>query len=109
MLQTLFGSKKKEQILLYLAARKEGYAREIAKYYSSSLSPFQRQLDRLEMGGILLSKSFGKTRIYYFNPRFPFLKELIVLLEKAIQFLPAGEREELLMVRKRPRRKGKPL
>ncbi len=109
MLEIIFGSKNKSQVLLYLAAKKQGYAREIAKYYGSSLSPIQNQLDNLEIGGVLTSKSFGKTRMYYFNPRYAFIKELNELLKKAIQFLPIAEREKLLFIRKRPRRKGKPL
>ncbi len=109
MLETIFTSKNKEKILLYIEARKEGYAREIAKYYSCGLSPIQAQLEKLEIGGLLSSRSIGKTRVYYFNPRYPFLKEIRALLAKAIQFLPASEQERLLVFRRRPRRKGKPL
>lgn len=109
MLETLITPRTKELILLYLWSRKEGYAREIAKYYNSSLSPIQNQMDKLEFGGILSSKSIGKTRIYYFNPRYPFFKELAKLIEKAFQFLPSDEKEKLILTRKRPRRKGKPL
>jgi hypothetical protein len=109
MLESLFTSKTKEQILLFIAARNEGYAREISKFYDKSLSLFQNQLDKLEFGNILYSKRIGKTLMYYFNPRYPFLKELKSLLEKAIEFLPDKEREKLTIIRKRPRRKGKPL
>ena len=109
MLETIFSSKGKEHVLLYLAARKEGYAREIARYYNTSLSPIQNQLDKLETGGVLSSKAVGKTRIYFFNPRYPFFKELNGLLEKALLFLPKEQQEKLFMARKRPRRKGKPL
>ena len=109
MLETVFGSKNKEKVLLFLTARKEGYAREIAKYYSSSLSPIQNQLEKLEIGGVVTSRLRGKTRVYQFNPRYPFLNELTVLLEKSITFIQKEEQERLLLSRKRPRRKGKPL
>ncbi|MBN2410855.1 winged helix-turn-helix transcriptional regulator [candidate division KSB1 bacterium] len=109
MLEALIGSKVREQILVYLTGRQEGYAREIAAYYQSSLSPFQIQLERLENGNILVGKNSGKTRIYTFNPRYPFLNELKKLLEKTITFLPVKEQENLLIVRKRPRRKNKSL
>ena len=82
MLEALFGSKVREQVLIFLAGRQEGYAREIAKYYQSSLSPIQNQLERLETGNILVGKNSGKTRIYTFNPRYPFLNELKKLLDK---------------------------
>ena len=109
MLEKLFGSKNSEKVLLYIAGRKEGYAREIAEYYKTSLSPVQNQLDKLEDASVLVSKLAGKTRIYSFNPRYAFGKELINLLEKAITFLPKNEQDSLLKPRKRPRRKGKPL
>ena len=109
MLEIILGSKSKEQILLYISAGNEGYAREIAKYYNTNLSPIQNLLDKLENNNVLVSKIFGKTRLYYFNPRYPFLKELTTLLDKTISFLPNEEKEKLLMVRKRPRRKNKPI
>ncbi len=109
MLEKIFGSKNREKVLLYILGRKEGYAREIAVYYDSSLSPIQKQLDNLEAASVLASRLAGKTRIYFFNARYPFINELSALLRKATDFLPQNERERLLNYRKRPRRKGKPL
>jgi hypothetical protein len=63
----------------------------------------------LELGGILVSFSKGRTRLYSFNPRYPFLKELKGILDKALSFYPESEREKLLMNRRRPRMRGKPL
>jgi hypothetical protein len=109
MLEPIIGSEVRELILIYLAAKKQGYAREIASFYTKSLSPVQKQLDRLENGNVLVSFLSGKTRVYSFNPRYPFLKELMDMLHKAITFLPREKQNELLLIRKRPRRKGKPL
>ncbi len=109
MLEKVFGSKNREKVLLYIMARKEGYAREIAVYYNSSLSPIQKQLDNLETASVLASRLAGKTRIYFFNARYPFISELTALLRKAAGFLPQIESERLFINRKRPRRKGKPL
>ena len=109
MLEPLLGSRVRELVLCYLAARKQGYAREIAEFYQSSLSPIQIQLDRLEAGNILVSAPSGKTRVYSFNPRYPFLQELQGLLNKAISFLPQEKQDALFLIRKRPRRKSKPL
>jgi hypothetical protein len=109
MLEKIFGSKNREKVLFYILGRKEGYAREIAVYYNSSLSPIQKQLDNLEAASVLASKLAGKTRIYFFNARYPFINELTALLKKAIDFLPKDERDKLLINRTRPRRRGKPL
>ncbi|MCF6179265.1 MAG: hypothetical protein L3J63_07735 [Geopsychrobacter sp.] len=60
-------------------------------------------------GGVLYSRMVGRTRLYVFNPRFVFLSELKQMLEKALSFYPEEECEQLLVTRRRPRRKGKPL
>ena len=72
------------------------------------ISTIQNQLDKLELGGILAGTTNGRTRLYTFNPRYAFLKELKQLLEKALSFYPEDEREKLVMERRRPRRRGKP-
>ncbi len=109
MLQALLGSSGSEKVLTFIAARGEGYAREISRFSGMGLYPTQKQLDRLELGGILVSKTQGRTRLYSFNPRYPFLKELKQILDKALAFYPEAERERLLMNRRRPRRRGKTL
>lgn len=109
MLEYLFNSVSKEKVLLYLVARENGYAREIAKYFNLELSPIQNQLNKLEMGGILISKPVGKTKVFSFNLQNPFYNEIYNLIKKALDFLPENERNDLLIYRKRPRRSGKPL
>ena len=109
MLEPLFGSKSSEKVLVFIEALGEGYAREISRFFGTALTPIQKQLDKFEIGGVLISFSKGRSRIYSFNPRYPFLKELKGILDKAISFYPEDERERLLMNRRRPRRRGKPL
>ena len=109
MLGELLGSVNKERALIYMAARERGYAREIARFYKVSLNPIQKALDNLERSGVLVSRSVGGTREYEFNPRYVMRVELRALLEKSLSLYPANLRDELLIARKRPRRKGKPL
>ena len=109
MLAPLFGSKGSEKVLIFLVARGEGYASEIAQFFDLDISTIQNQLDKFELGGILSSTTRGRTRLYVFNPRYPFLKELKQLLAKALSFYPEDEREKLIMERRRPRRRGKPI
>jgi hypothetical protein len=108
MLGSLLGSVNRERVLIYIFARGEGYAREIARFYNTSLLGIQQQLEKLEAGGILYSRPAGRTMLYAYSPRYPFLQELKSLLEKAVIFYPEDERERLLMRRTRPRRKDKP-
>jgi hypothetical protein len=109
MLEALLGNKNKERILIFIKARNEGYAREIASFYKTDLTPIQNQLNKLEIGNILVSRNVGKTKLFMLNLQNPFFKEIDNLLSKIIEFLPEIERNELLIYRKRPRRSGKPL
>jgi hypothetical protein len=109
MLESVLGSISCERVLIFLVARNEGYAREIANFYATSLAPVQKQLDKLEAGGVLVSKTVGRTRLYVFNPRYPFLAELQAFLSKALSFYEQELQSRLLLDRRRPRRRAKPL
>lgn len=109
MLEGLLGTVNREKVLLFLLAREECYPREVARFFDTDLRTIQNQLEKLEAGGVLYSRLVGNTRIYAFNPSYPFLEEIKILLEKALTFYPAAERDRLVMGRRRPRRKGKPL
>ncbi len=107
MLEAIFGSIIVERILLYLLVYKTGYIRGIAKLYGIPLSTLVNQLDRLENGGIIVSRPAGKIRIYSLNPRYPFIRELEALLQRAKDALQEDEQEKYYRMRTRPRRKGK--
>ncbi|NGX44769.1 MAG: hypothetical protein K1060chlam3_00944 [Candidatus Anoxychlamydiales bacterium] len=111
MLEPLFGGKNIEKILFFLLINQRCYGRQLSQTFQKALSPIQKALDRLEVGGIIVSFLEGKTRMYQFNPRYPFLQELKTLLEKAYTFLPQEFKNQYYepKIRKRPRRKGKPL
>ena len=109
MIESVLGSISCERVLIFLAARDEGYAREIASFFTTSLAPIQKQLDKLETGGVLVSRTAGRTRLYIFNPRYPFLTDLTAFLNKAISFYDQDLQDKLLLNRRRPRRRGKPL
>ena len=109
MLGPLLESDKKEKILLYLYTHGESYPMEIAKAFKFYVNTVQNQLLKLEQGGILYSKLKGKVRLFGFNPRYPFKKELENLLEKVLEFIPIKEKEKFYTPRLRPRRTGKSL
>ncbi|MCP4749254.1 MAG: winged helix-turn-helix transcriptional regulator [Proteobacteria bacterium] len=109
MLDTLFGSRTAEMVFFYLLAYKKGYARRIASVFGMSLNSVQKQLLKFEKAGVLVSFLEGRTRIFQWNPRYPFLTELQALLEKAFQYLPEPEKSKYFKERTRPRRTGKPL
>lgn len=108
MLEGLLGTINREKVLLYVWVREECYPREVARFHQVDLRTIQNQFEKLEAGNVLFSQMRGNTRLYAFNPRYPFLEELKTLLEKAFTFYPAEEQERLRGGRRRPRRPGKP-
>jgi hypothetical protein len=109
MLKALFGNETCEKILLYLTNYQTGYASAIAATFGFNLRRVQLQLDRLENGGIIVSRKTGNTRIYQLNPKWYFKRELEALLQKALSALSREECDEYFTERTRPRKKGKEL
>lgn len=108
MLEPILGSVNAERVLIFMLARQQGYARQIARFFGADPDSIQKQLAKLEAGGILTSTEIGRTVMYQFSPRYAFLPELKGLLERALGFYPEQERERLILSRRRPRRRGKP-
>jgi hypothetical protein len=109
MLEPIFGSRCREEVLQFILAYDSGYGTQIKNFYKTGLDPIQKQLEKLEIGGVFVSQKIGKTIVYSFNPRYAFLDELKSLLLKAREFYKPELIEQLTMSRKRPRRQGKPL
>ena len=109
MLEPIFGNSTAEKVLLYLLVHRQAYARELALAFRLSVSLVQKQLLRLERGGVLASHTVGRTRLFELDPRYPFIKELEALLRRALSFVPADQRPPYLPKRTRPRAAGKPL
>jgi hypothetical protein len=95
MLEPLFGNKTAERVLLYLANYGQGYARDIALTFETTLSMVQKQLQKGEMAGILVSRLVGKTRVYELNPRYYFQKELLGAPEKGLGRDAGGTDQEV--------------
>jgi DNA-binding transcriptional ArsR family regulator len=72
----LFGNETAAKVLIYLQQLESGYPRGIAQALQVSLSQVQRQLERLEREGGLVSRVIGKTRLYQWNPRCGYLDQL---------------------------------
>ena len=109
MLESLLGNSTIEKILLFLETYGQGYPKKVSRTFGISVNGIQQQLKRLEDGGIVVSSLEGRTRLYRFNPRYPFLKELKALLRRAMEFLSEKEIERYYRNRTRPRKKGKTL
>ena len=111
MLEYLFANKNVEKVLMYLCLHGKANATELSRSFNSALDPIQKTLRKLEEGGLLASFLEGRTRVFRWNPRYPFLSEIQALAKRAYSFLPPDIQESLYQSnrRKRPRKTGKPL
>ena len=91
MLKPLLGSKTRELVLYYLMEHGEGYARAIASEEGCALDTVQKQLKRLEKGGVVKSRTLGRTRVYVLNPDYPLKDELLALLRSARRLADSGK------------------
>jgi len=107
VLKPLLGNVTIEKILFFLETYGQGYPKGISKTFNISVNGIQQQFRRLEDGGIVVSSLEGKTRLYRFNPRYPFLRELRSILNRAMEFLSEKEMAQYYQKRTRPRRPGK--
>ncbi|EMO29458.1 hypothetical protein LEP1GSC170_3956 [Leptospira interrogans serovar Bataviae str. HAI135] len=87
----------------------EVHASAIAKDYDTAVTPIRLQLERFEKTGILVAKQIGRSRVFTFNPKSPFVKPLKEILSIIYQSLSIEEKEKLFSTRRRPREKGKPV
>ena len=108
MLDTLFGSRGAENVLLYLQCYETGHAGAIARTFSTGASQVQKQLVKFEAGGLLVSRMTGTARVFGWNPRCPVLKEVRTLLQAALDLKSDDELQRHFRERRRPRRSGKP-
>ncbi len=111
LLETVFGNRTAARVVAYVEQYGEAYASQIAKAFGMPVSQVQKQLRRLEAGGLLVNKMLGRTRVYFWNPRTASVKGLRMVVSTEIEaFLESGDPlVETFLQRRRPRREGKPL
>ncbi|MDZ4065130.1 MAG: winged helix-turn-helix domain-containing protein [Coriobacteriia bacterium] len=107
VMDDIFGNRSAAQVLLFLEAYGSGHASRIADTYGVSVNGIQRQLRRLEAGGILVSRSVGRSRVFEFNTRIPSVRNLRVFLASELDLLPESDVKAYYRQRQRPRRAGK--
>ena len=106
-LEAIFGNRTAASVLLYLENYESGYASRIADTYDMPVSIVQDQLVKLELAGVLISNTVGRTRVFEFNPRNPTSKRLRDFLAAELKALPQEITRKYFRERQRPRRTGK--
>ncbi len=108
-LEAVLGNRSAVQTLLFLEAYGSAYASRIATTFDVPVNGIQRQLIRFEVGGVLVSRLVGRTRVFEFNTRNPTVRNLRTFLESELESLPGSVTQAYFRQRQRPRRTGKTL
>ena len=109
VLAALFDNRTAAGVQLFIANKGTGHGNRIANTYGISVNMVQKQLQRLEAGGVLVSRMIGRSRVFEFNPRNPTASRIRNFLAEELDALPPSITTEYFRERQRPRRSGKPL
>lgn len=109
MLELVLGSKTAALIFLHLYHNGGSYPTAVSKDFGITLGQVQRQFDRFENAGIVLSTLVGRTRSYQFNLKSAAARKFMELVKIIYDSIPRAEREIMFKTRRRPRVRGKPV
>jgi hypothetical protein len=108
-LADLLGSVAAEAALLHLFHHGESYGRAISVDFGVSLDSVQKQLDKLERTGILVSKWQGRTLVFSWNPKSRAASRLKDLVSVAYDGISPEISTVKFATRRRHRAKDKPV
>ena len=107
-LPKIFGSRPRTQLLILLALLEESHGAELARLLNLHYRSAVRMLVDLEEDGLVVSREVGRERRVSLNPRYYAFNELKALLIKlSVRDQETEAAAESL--RRRPRRRAKPL
>ncbi|PJZ29134.1 hypothetical protein [Leptospira kmetyi] len=109
ILDGIFGNGTASKVLLHVFHYSEIHSSAIAQDYNTAVTPIRLQLERFEKAGILVAKQIGRSRVFAFNQKSPFVKPIKEILSIFYNSLSIEEKEILFSTRRRPREKGKPV
>ncbi|MEM7174328.1 MAG: winged helix-turn-helix domain-containing protein [Chlamydiota bacterium] len=94
MRKALFGTETNAKILFYLLKNKKCYPSELKHNFNMNFQTVNKGLANLLQAGILRSYYEGRTRLYRFDPKCYFLRELKALLKKLYKKLSQKEKDK---------------
>jgi len=87
-LRYILGNATAEKVLLHVYYHNGATGRQISRDHNIDLDPVQKQLKRFEKGGVLRKERKGRSLIYYFDERCPYLEEIVGMLRKLYNGTP---------------------
>jgi hypothetical protein len=95
------------RLMLLITVLDETYPAQLSRYAGASISSVQRTLDLLERESLIATRPLV-VRAVTLNPLYPAAKELKAFLLRVAEGYPQYE-AIAASIRRRPRRRGKPL
>jgi hypothetical protein len=105
---SLFGTRTRTRLLVLLRMIGESYPRELSRLLGVGLFTIQKAIDALELDGVIATRLIGGLRRVSLNRRYYVAKQLGELLQALGDGRPDLQ-EIAKSLRRRPRRRGKPL
>jgi hypothetical protein len=104
---SIFGTEMRTRLMLLITVLDETYPAQLSRYAGASISSVQRTLDLLERESLIATRPLV-VRAVTLNPLYPAAKELKAFLLRVAEGYPQYE-SIAASIRRRPRRRGKPL
>ena len=105
----VLGGRTAGQVLLFIENYGEAHGNQIARTFDIPASMVQRQLRRLEAGGIIVGRSVGRSRRFTWNPRSRTARNLRLFLRAELESMPEEVLDRYFRQRMYPRRTDKPV
>jgi len=109
MIESIFGNETTALIFLNIYHYGEIHTAAISRNTGKFPRAIINQLNNLEEKGLLVSKTVGKSRLYLFNGKSPYIKHLKEIIKITYDSLPIKLKENLFKESLRPRKKGRPV
>ena len=102
-----FGGRTRTRTLLALQLLGSSYPRELSRVLGTPVAPVLRALRGLELDGLVVARTMGRTRLVTLNPTYFARRELAAYLERLAD-ADRSLHDAVVTLRRRPRRTGKP-
>lgn len=107
-LSSPFGGLARTRVLVALRLLESSFPRELSRLLAVPVSAVSRALVGLERDALVVGRLVGRSRVYAINPAYFAKRELAEYLLR-LSDADAELRSRVALLRRRPRRTGKPL
>lgn len=94
-LKYILGNTTAEKCLMHVYHHNGAHTRQIARDHNIDADSVNKQLRRFEKAGVLRREKRGRTVVYFFNEKCPFIPEIISIIRKVYDKIPDRQRKRI--------------